>query len=351
MNELALHIEALLLENDCVIVPGLGGFVAHYTPAKRVEGEDLFLPPMRMIGFNPQLKMNDGVLVQSYMAVYGTNFPDATRIVEQQVKELRSRLYEEGKADLPNVGELHYSIRQTYDFVPYDNKITTPSLYGLDSFELRELPVEEKPSHPTRPSFDVPLLTQRHRRRWEARTVRSLLANGLVLAVVVVLGILLSVPVENTGVMQENYANLLPEELFEKIESQSLAITPLFNYNRCEEKKKIEAAVAGDPVKPVPKEAEREKAVSPVAVKEMKTLQPPLSPSYYVIVASMATRKDAQAMAGQLKEAGYQSAQVLEGDGKIRVSLQACTTRQEAYDVLKQIRRQEKFQAAWVLKQ
>ena len=33
MIELAQHIEALLLENDCVIVPGLGGFVAHYTPA------------------------------------------------------------------------------------------------------------------------------------------------------------------------------------------------------------------------------------------------------------------------------------------------------------------------------
>ena len=26
------------------------------------------------IGFNPQLTLNDGVLVQSYMAVYDTNF-------------------------------------------------------------------------------------------------------------------------------------------------------------------------------------------------------------------------------------------------------------------------------------
>ena len=30
MIELEQHIEALLLENDCVIVPGFGGFVAHY---------------------------------------------------------------------------------------------------------------------------------------------------------------------------------------------------------------------------------------------------------------------------------------------------------------------------------
>ena len=45
MIELAQHIEVLLLENDCVIVPGLGGFVAHYTPAMRVAEENVFLPP------------------------------------------------------------------------------------------------------------------------------------------------------------------------------------------------------------------------------------------------------------------------------------------------------------------
>ena len=106
MIELAQHIETLLLENDCVIVPGLGGFVAHYAPATRVKEENIFLPPTRIIGFNPQLKMNDGLLVQSYMSVYGTNFSDATKMVERKVNELISVLHEEGKVDLPNVGEV-----------------------------------------------------------------------------------------------------------------------------------------------------------------------------------------------------------------------------------------------------
>ena len=80
MIELAQHIEALLLENDCVIVPGFGGFVAHYAPATHVKEENLFLPPTRTIGFNPQLKLNDGVLVQSYMSAYDTSFADATPV-------------------------------------------------------------------------------------------------------------------------------------------------------------------------------------------------------------------------------------------------------------------------------
>ena len=64
MIELAQHIEVLLLENDCVIVPGFGGFVAYYTPAMRVEG-NTFLPPTRTPSLRPQLKLNDGLLVQS----------------------------------------------------------------------------------------------------------------------------------------------------------------------------------------------------------------------------------------------------------------------------------------------
>ena len=64
MIELAKHIEYLLLENDCVVIPSLGGFIAHYQPAHYEESEGIFLPPIRSIGFNPQLTMNDGLLVQ-----------------------------------------------------------------------------------------------------------------------------------------------------------------------------------------------------------------------------------------------------------------------------------------------
>ena len=98
MIELAKHIEVLLLENDCVIVPGLGGFIAHYRSCVYNEDTGEFCPPARTIGFNPQLKLNDGVLVQSYMSAYDTSFADASRIVEKEVNEFIGLLHEEGKA-------------------------------------------------------------------------------------------------------------------------------------------------------------------------------------------------------------------------------------------------------------
>ena len=53
-------------KHDCAkIVPGLGGFVTQYVSAQRVGSENLFLPPHRTVGFNQQLTLNDGLLVQS----------------------------------------------------------------------------------------------------------------------------------------------------------------------------------------------------------------------------------------------------------------------------------------------
>lgn len=88
MIELARHIEILLLENDCVIIPDFGGFIAHYQPARYIKEENLYLPPVRTIGFNPQLTINDGLLVQSYMQAHHTDFPDATRMIEEEVSRI-----------------------------------------------------------------------------------------------------------------------------------------------------------------------------------------------------------------------------------------------------------------------
>lgn len=376
MIELAQHIEVLLLENDCVIVPGLGGFVAHYTSAMRVAEENLFLPPTRHIGFNPQLKMNDGLLVQSYMAVYDTNFSDATRIVEKEVKEVFTTLHEEGKVDLPNIGELRCSIHGAYEFTPYDNKLTTPSLYGLDSFEMQELAEIEKPYEKIIPA-DVPaVVSESGKHRFEIKLNRSYLSNAVAMIAVVALFFLLSTPIKNTEVVEGNYAQMLPGELFSTIEKQSLAIHPIAI-------SRTEAPQAAVQKKKTTKENGK-KTVTPVAVKEVKVARPANQPSsessvssaspspaptttsvapakpavqqpapvamYHVIVASVGTEKDAEAMAKQLVEKGFPRAKAIIGDGKMRVSIESCATEVEAYQAANKVRQNGTYKDAWVLK-
>lgn len=383
MIELAQHIEVLLLENDCVIVPGLGGFVAHYTPAMRVAEENVFLPPTRIIGFNPQLKMNDGLLVQSYMAVYDTDFSDATRIVEKEVAHIFTALHEEGKVDLPNIGELRYSIHGIYDFVPYDHKIATPYLYGLDSFEMQELAELKKPYMEKTIRYSVPVVPEDKKRRFEIKFNRSYLSNAVAMIAVVALFFFLSTPIENTEVVEGNYAQLLPNELFEMIEKESLAINPIVvsrkadtpkasaqkNTGQKAKKKVVPVAVRevkvgqanaqNAPVVSQPKQqaAEVSSSTSVTTKSEIqKTTAGTVAPSlvsaqkYHVIIASVGTEKDAEAMAKQLIEKGYPHAKAIVGDGKMRVSIESCGTETEAYQALNRVRQNETYKNAWVLK-
>ena len=383
MIELAQHIEVLLLENDCVIVPGLGGFVAHYTPAMRVAEENVFLPPTRIIGFNPQLKMNDGLLVQSYMAVYDTDFSDATRIVEKEVAYIFTALHEDGKVDLPNIGELRYSIHGIYDFAPYDHKITTPYLYGLDSFEMQELAELKKPYMEKTIRYSVPVVLEDKKRRVEIKFNRSYLSNAVAMIAVVALFFFLSTPIENTEVVEGNYAQLLPNELFEMIEKESLAINPIVvsrkadtpkasaqkNTGQKAKKKVVPVAVRevkvgqanaqNAPVVSQPKQqaAEVSSSTSVTTKSEIqKTTAGTVAPSlvstqkYHVIIASVGTEKDAEAMAKQLIEKGYPHAKAIVGDGKMRVSIESCGTETKAYQALNRVRQNETYKNAWVLK-
>lgn len=344
MIELAQHIEVLLLENDCVIVPGFGGFVAYYTPAMRVEG-NTFLPPTRTIGFNPQLKLNDGLLVQSYMAVYDTNFSDATKIVEEEVAELIAVLHKEGKVDLANVGELRYTIHDTYEFIPYENRITTPYLYGLDSFEMKELAVLHKPEE----KVLIPMAAQERTRPYEIR-ISTVLRNAVAMIAAIALFFAFSTPIENTAVEKDNYARLLPIDLFEKIENRSVVMTPV------EVKQGTQKSVKTAKISHETTFSEKEtgkRATKPLVVKEVKVVKPvaekQMEDNYHIIVAGGITLKDAEIMAEQLKAKGFSGAKALNSDGKVRVSIMSYATREEAMKQLLKIRENEAYKTAWML--
>ena len=140
MISLARHIELLLLEHDCVIVPGLGGFIANHADARYTGGEEqLFLPPYRTIGFNQQLQVNDGLLVQSYMTAYDTSYPSAHLQMEKDLERMMYELEIKGEYVLENIGTLKKGLNQNVSFISPESGALTPSLYGLYSYEMKSL--------------------------------------------------------------------------------------------------------------------------------------------------------------------------------------------------------------------
>lgn len=372
MIELVQHIEVLLLENDCVIVPGLGGFIAHQTSAKRT-GDGEFIPPTRTIGFNPQLKLNDGLLVQSYMAVYDTNFSDATKIVEEEVAELIATLHKEGKADLANIGELRYTIYGACEFIPYSNKITTPYLYGLDSFEMEELSALRKAEE----KVLTPVIRER-KKSYQIKIGRAVWRNAVAIAAAIILFFGLSTPLENTSIEKDNYAQLLPVDIFERMGEKSVVTTPV---EVRQDKKKTGSVVKTPSSRRTASEIKnREFTTKPFVVKEVKVTKPVSSvndkktysvqseisqskkpptavsvnnkqtnDNYHIIVAGGIGLKDAEIMAEQLKSKGFAGAKALNSGGKVRVSIMSFATRAEAMKQLLKLRENEAYQTAWML--
>lgn len=354
MIELVQHIEVLLLENDCVIIPNFGGFVAHYFPATRVEEESLFLPPTRTIGFNPQLKINDGVLVQSYMTVHDTSFSDATRIIESKVTEMIAQLHEDGKIIFENIGEIRYNIHGIYEFRPCNNKITSPYLYGLDSFEMKELSTllqKEKVLVPA-------AVSAQEKKTYELRINRTFLRNTVAAIAAIILFFSFSTPIENTFQGKNNHAQMLPSELFEQMEKYSVALSIV----PVEAKKEPQAKNKTNNAQSNKVTVNKVQTSRPVAVKEIKVTKPeaPLATvtestsktnPFHIIIAGGIKLKDAETMTNQMKEKGFTNAQVLNTNGKIRVSILSFTNREEATKQLLDLRKNESYKDAWLLVQ
>ncbi len=129
------HIELLLMKYDCVILPGFGGFVKHHVSARMDKNTGIMLPPMETVGFNPQLTLNDSLLVQSYVEAYDYSFPEALSIVETEINELRNVLHFDGRYEIRSVGVLEATNHGTLVFEPARSGIINPQLYGLPGIE------------------------------------------------------------------------------------------------------------------------------------------------------------------------------------------------------------------------
>lgn len=380
MKELARHIEVLLLENDCVIVPGLGGFIAHNKAAEFKDSANVFCPPVRTIGFNPQLIINDGLLAQSYMQAYDTDFPDASRKIESVVSQIKDSLYKNGQAELENIGTLYYTMAGVYGFEPYQNAFFSPSLYGLGSFSISPLselkPVKETTVEPRIIIETVPSCEEDSKEKAKQRHIIKRMAEHAVgIAAAVILFFVLSVPVENTYLDNSSYASLGAETMLDAIRSKSMATTSLetkdIKQNNATNRRNNVNTLRPVAVKSVkvekaePKVSKEVKASPAVAKKEVvkteavkaetkgtKEVQKSNSAQnngLFVIVSSLQTMQDAEKELAKFKKQGYEEATILTSDNRYRIALYRYTDKAKAYEKINELRKDEQFKTAWLL--
>ena len=373
--EIERHIEILLLDNDCVIVPGLGGFTAHHVEARYDAQEGVFLPPLRTLGFNAQLKLNDSLLAQSYVEAYDISYPEALRRIEAEVEELRQRLETDGYYEMTDIGTLTLNDDGNMEFSPCEAGILTPTLYGLSSFEITELVEDnaeeieyarlkrastrqaaEKLKPITTKVFDQPAATTKKDDVSENGTDNDINENvdepekticikvawirnaGIAIAAVIAL-LLVIAPMTHTGIRNVNIGDLNSTSFFSRLIPKDSQMNTI-DIKRA--KVKVEDTVK---VKPLAEDT------TLLAMKDSAAIDnTEAKDGYGIVLASCIPKKNADSYVEQLHKQGLTEAYTYINNNKVvRVIYGHYPTENDAYNELQKIRSNEQFKESWIM--
>ncbi len=125
------YISELLFTNDCVIIPGLGGFVANTRSAFLNPAQHTFSPPTKKIAFNASLRVNDGLLAHYVSRNGGVTYQEAINAIQLYVDDIFRLLAIGEKIEIQNVGSISLDIEQHIQFEP-----DASTNFLMDSFGL-----------------------------------------------------------------------------------------------------------------------------------------------------------------------------------------------------------------------
>lgn len=129
-------ISNLLLEHDCVIVPGLGGFITKYKPATIHPYHHTFHSPTKQVTFNSALTVNDGLFAKAYAMEAGIDYNAALELIEKNVQSMRISLQKGNKITLEKIGSFRLNKENNIHFTPDSFANYLADSYGLDTFDF-----------------------------------------------------------------------------------------------------------------------------------------------------------------------------------------------------------------------
>lgn len=293
------HIQYLITRHDCVVVAGLGAFVAQ-TMSARVSDDGLtLLPPGRMLVFNNVISHDDGLLAGSIARREGISYDQAREEIAQSVELLKRRILSDGFVDLPRVGRLEPTDGAALAFTPVVRDGVVDMMYrALPSVDVSYAAAEMPVAEPQILEVDVTA-----GRRGFASRLRSAGRYAAIVALLLAAGATLTTPVLVDDSNVDRASLSLP-----RITSARKVALPAV------EEQKTPQSVA------VQEKMDETVVAQPQSVVEVASLEsgnPEKDYKCFVIVASCATASEAQRFISQRKAEGQ--LRVLPSDGRYRV--------------------------------
>lgn len=335
MENLIKYISYLVARHNCVIIPGMGAFLADEVPAHYNVEERVFVPPYRTMRFNPQVKADDALLISEYIDREQLTYEEAGRKMNNEIDALREALTRNSVVRFGELGTFHMNIKGELSFDVDSNGIDDPANFGFEPFAF-------------------PLLRDCEDRKIVIK--HRDLGKYIAAAVAIILTFIFVTPMSDSAYkksMQASFSGFASNEQISLMQ-QVGAPAP----------KQVTDEVAGCEIMPIdangnmempkvqpqeeaPKAVATTEAAPAIAGGEVAAVNTENKKVYHIIVASSPNESNAQLAIEELSAKMTANYTVVKGGGRHRISIGEYASNKEAMEAAKELK--STFPDAWVL--
>jgi hypothetical protein len=302
MKTIPSYIAYLLTKHECVIVPGLGAFVVSGPDGRGSNDTSLLSPPAKFLGFNSDIRHNDGLLANAIVKGETITYREACSQIARYVDWIAASVKNQAPVHIAWVGRLELSAERKWLFAPSTYLSCNAGVFGMDKFYLPAIQdLEDAEEY-------LPTVAVRSKRRSISRRSSrpSVVRRSLAIAAAILCLLMVAVPVTDHSVHQS---------------TQMAGILSL-------------PTVA-------PRESEAPQPVE-VPVEEVTP--------YYIVVASLPTEALARRQMETLREQGVPTAGIIGSGDKHRVYVEKFSDKASANTFLNRFRSEHPRNGdAWLL--
>ena len=291
------------------------------------------MPPHRALAFNPQVTVDDALLLSEYMGDGTMSYEEANECLHSDIDALRLKLADTGILYFGDLGTFKMDIDGKISFTPNENSIDDPYNYGFEPLAIAPLKELKKK--------DIVIK-------------RSNISKYISAVAAAIVAIFVLIPIGSSIYNDDAQLSVAGFAPVEK-SVRPVAVTPVSDavceiapveetvtahiFTTSEASPAVEEAQIVEPQAPVT-------TVADATAQEVKEEVKEISRQYSIIVASTPNPDKAQLAITELSRKMQADYQVVQGDRRFRIAIESYETEADANAALERI--QATFSDAWV---
>jgi cell division septation protein DedD len=323
--EISKYIKDLLQDNDCVVIPDLGGFVIISKSAKISDTKSSFSPPSKELIFDSKLEKDDGLLRKYIAETAKMSEQQAKNEINNFVTQAKDKLQKGEKVSFDEIGSLQLDANKNIRF-----KVDADSHFLMDTFGLMEFKSQPVPEISTTNQD-----TEEDQGNDKSGTIVIL---GVAAAVIIFLVIF---------AYTKGYFDFITGK--QTADSEEVIYQP---DEEIEADKENDSPELDDPDDILIIEDDTTGSGEPPTSTEESTTEstPNSGTTYYIIAGSFTNLENAKVRKAALDNAGY-SATILEKEnGYYRISIASFGSEQQAKNKLDELNQNNAIKDMWIHK-